>query len=497
MKLLLNNFTIFLKKSVLSIPKRIRKYDYFLFLQLIISLAFGIFAFMKMWERHTNFHSTEDHAIYEQIIWAFTKGKFFYNTNGIVTEAHSFLTDHQMWILPFLAPLYILLPDPMTLYGFQAVTITFASIVLFFLTRNLTGSSLLAVATGISFTGFFILQQAMMFDFRPIALSIPFLLLSFYYFEKDRWYPFMLFFILALSTKESVALTGLASGVYFFIRKKRSFGYLASGVSLLFLFVNLGIIPVLFGKGFLGHAHLRNIPLGDHPDFTGVINLPELLIHRLLSRESWQIVSRFSGHCLYLNLLSPATIISLPYLAYTMASTEPMMRSLYNHYPLAVMAPFFYSVGLGMRNLQVFLKAYSDNFRGQKYLQFAFTLLIAFFLIKIARDDTQKRGILSSTYYFSEELLKEERADLWRSYLKIIPDHSSILSGNRLAAHLAQRRILYSLEKGLRYDVDYILFTDRYKNNISLRKKILSHGFIPVIEKDGFYAYEKNSRKIL
>lgn len=160
-------------------------------------------------------HDTGD---FLQGLWSATQGKFF--TVIASHESHpSLFAWHTKLTLFFLVPIYKILPDPRVIYILNSLTIACSAIPLYLLSKKDIGK-LPAFLLCFSFlTAPYLIGmhvEELLFE----TFGIPFVFLAFYYFEKGKFLPFFIYFLLALTPKEELGLCVAMFGIYALIRKR-------------------------------------------------------------------------------------------------------------------------------------------------------------------------------------------------------------------------------------------------------------------------------------
>jgi len=186
-------------------------------------LALGYVLFMSVLTiaRHNSFmtHSF-DLGIHDQIVYnALHHGVLRSTQHG--SQPINYLGNHFAPILFLVTPLYALKQDARTLLALQSLLLGLGAVPIYLLAQEKLRSTVLAVALSASYLLFPALHGINTFDFHQIALATSLLLWALYCLETGRTKLFLLFLLLAAATKEEVALTVAAFGVYLFLVKRR------------------------------------------------------------------------------------------------------------------------------------------------------------------------------------------------------------------------------------------------------------------------------------
>lgn len=198
---------------------------------------------MRYWAYHTD---AFDLGNMDQAVWNTLHGHPFRFTNvgldwyGPPTR----LGIHVEPILLLIAPLYLLHSGPETLIVLQTVALGLGALPLFLLClRRLPELPLL----GAAFAGAYLLAPELLgeavWDFHPVALATPLMLLAVWAVDARRYGWFIAAAVLAALTKEDVALALLPLGVYIAVWQRRPrLGLATVALSLAWVALCFGLI---------------------------------------------------------------------------------------------------------------------------------------------------------------------------------------------------------------------------------------------------------------
>ncbi|MGZ3681912.1 MAG: DUF2079 domain-containing protein, partial [Ktedonobacterales bacterium] len=153
----------------------------------------------------------------DQAVWNTLHGYPFRFTNrGLDTVGPpTRLAIHVEPILFLIAPLYLLHAGPETLIVLQTVALALGALPLFLLgLRRLSALPLVAAVIAAAYLVTPELLGEALWDFHPVALATPLLLLALWALDARRWPIFFVAAALAALTKEDVALSLLPLGLY-------------------------------------------------------------------------------------------------------------------------------------------------------------------------------------------------------------------------------------------------------------------------------------------
>ncbi len=443
----------FLRHADVGAPQRERR-RLWLGLLLALALAAGYTAFWS-WltvARHQSFLTHAfDLGIQDQAFFTLLRHGYPLTTLYQAELVNQF-SDHFAPIYYLLAPIYALFPDARTLLVVQSLFLGFGAIPVYLLTWEKTRSTALGLALAASYLLFPALHGVNAFDFHEIALVAPLLLWSLYGLESGRIRLWVVFLLLAMLTKEEVALSVAAIGLYAALFKRRPLlGGAIVAISLAYFFlVNLFIMPALGGGPDLGRfgelagggggfmAILRGLLVNpifafsytflnaDKLFFLGLLLLPVALTP-LLARSEW--------------------LTAVPALAVALLAQVPSQYSIDYHYP-AIMAPFvFFLAASGLQRLA-----------GRKVAPVAVAASIV--VLSLAMN-SQYGWLLGKRFPGAPALTAHHR--LLHSFLAQIPDEAAVSTMSDLAPHLSAREVIRLFP--IVADAEFILFDSSLDTN--------------------------------
>jgi uncharacterized membrane protein len=369
-----------------------------------------------------------------QAVWSTAHGRLLENTT-ISGEQVSRLAGHVDPILVLLAPLWLLLPSPLTLAGAQLATLALGALPVFWLARRHLESGALAAVLAVSYLLYPWLAWTALDAIHPVTFAIPLLLYCVWFLDGDRLVPFAVFALLAASTGELMGLTVGALGLWYALARGRR---------------GAGFVTAAAGVGWSLVALLVVVPAyaGDASRFYGF----------------YEKVGGSPAGVLKTVFVDPAAILAQVFdpnvLLYLVALAAPLAG-------LFVLAPGLAVVGLP----QVLLNALADPAGPidprQHYVAAVLPFLIAATVLGIGRLRPAARGPAAVTVlglslamsvifgplaggretaplWYQTELTSEHVQALDRA-VAMVPDGSALSASNRVGAHLAERRYVYVL----------------------------------------------------
>lgn len=265
--------------------------------------------------------------------------------------------DHFSPIYYLVAPLFAVTGDARSLLVVQSLFLGLGALPVYLLVHTKSRSVVLALALASSYLLFPALHAVNTFDFHEIALVVPLLLFSLYFLEVERWGLFLIFLGLALLSKEEVALSGAAIGLYLLQGKRRyRLGGLVTLVSLVyFVLVNQVIMPALGGGPDL--ARFADLAAPDATGFVAIIrgillNPWYAFAYAFLNPDKLAFLVILLLPVAFLPVLAGwAWLMAVPALAIALLAAVPSQYSLDYHYP-AIMVPFVFALAaIGLARL--------------------------------------------------------------------------------------------------------------------------------------------------
>lgn len=394
--------------------------------------------------RHVAFQSHAfDLGNMDQAVWNTLQGRPLRFTDMQVGRA-VLTTRLAIHVEPILFPislLYLIAGAPETLLVLQGVVVAAGAIPAYLLARDVLGSSWPALAFPLAYLLHPSLQNAVLDDFHAVTLSATFLMWALLYAWRDRAVPFLLWGILAASTKEEVGLAVAALGLLFLVRHRwrvalpvalGGVGWFLVSVMLIVPANNpAGHSPYLDRYAYLGHG-IGGI-LG------GIARRPALVAATLLSVPR---LTYFLGLVHPLGLVSllglPVLLTALPALLINALSADPSMYSGFYQYSVEIVPAVVGSAAIGIARL-------SDAMRRRKVrgARFARSILLALTLVAAVVDSWRFGFTPLARGYVIPGAGPHQRLE--RQLLALIPPRAVVAAADEMEPHLSQRRWVYLL----------------------------------------------------
>ncbi len=308
--------------------------------------------------RYISLHSTiADLGFYENRIWQIAHNyRFEHLING-----------HFSPILFIHAIIYRFIPSTLTLLILQTVTITLASVPLYYLAiRHLKNNKLALLVVAIFFL-FTAVEYNNLFDFHPDHVFIVLILSCFYFLETGKKGWFVVAAVLSSLVKEPFLFAVAGLGIYTIVRYRwYKTGLCISIFSMALFFIHAKIVlPHYYG----GINPVIQLQEGSYSylgsSFSSILKTlfwhPLSVIKELINLKKFLFIYVLFVPLLLIPLLSPATLVlTLPSFAIQLLSTCPLHYAINNQYSASMIPFIFVSFIYGLKRF-VYTKNGNSN----------------------------------------------------------------------------------------------------------------------------------------
>jgi uncharacterized membrane protein len=157
-----------------------------------------------------------DQIYFEQSLWNTTEGRFMQQSDFNYSTT-VFTVDFMPGLILFV-PFYWLIPSPHTLFTVESIILALGVLPLFWLARDKFNRPV-GLVFALAYFANPTLEYFNLLPFNMRAMGLVCLLYAFYFFEKRQIWPFILFALLAMSTRSEVSLVVAMFGLYGLIRR--------------------------------------------------------------------------------------------------------------------------------------------------------------------------------------------------------------------------------------------------------------------------------------
>ncbi len=277
----------------------------------LVAVAAALYSYVSLY-RHDRFASNAfDLAVQDQTVWGYSHLEFIPNT---VLGIPNLLGDHFHPILMTLAPFMWLWDSAGVLLVAQALLLAVAAIPIYLWAERELGPAA-GFAFAVAYLGFWGVLAGVIYDFHHVVFAVPAMSLALYAtLTRNNWLLVPAVAV-AMLTREDVALTLIALGIYVLLVQRRwVVGAVLVVVNAAWFALLLGVVIPALGGG-VAYRHWTYNALGATPvsAATKVLRAPlsalELLFTPAAKIRVW--AGSFIAFAL-LPLASPILIVAVP-----------------------------------------------------------------------------------------------------------------------------------------------------------------------------------------
>jgi uncharacterized membrane protein len=392
--------------------------------------------------RHDHFGSNAfDLGVQDQTVWGYSRLQMIPNT---VEMIRNLLGDHFHPILMAVAPLYWIWNDVRMLLIVQGVLLGIAGIPIFWWARQQLGL-FAAIAFECSYFIFWGVLSGVIYDFHHIAFAVPAVSFGLYAVLTKNNRLFWPMLVIGLLTRENVALTFAAIGLYVVLVQRRwQLGAAVMGLCIgWFLLVVEVVIPAIAGAPY-SHWTYQALGTGPGSALKHVITHPISSLALLFdSTPKLKLWGGLLGAWLFLPILSPLFLVAIPTLLERLWSSNPMLWSASFHYSM-IMGPIlsFAAIDTLLRLPRFFPERLRRLVPSTASIGVALAGAILTFGVVRPLDEL-------GTYVSAAQV------SAIQSCLDVIPAGASVSASNFLLPHVTHRYQIYLLT--MTTDADYIV----------------------------------------
>ncbi len=436
-------------------------------------IALSIFVFIYIlyftlasFLRYDNFYTGRfDLGNMDQAVWNTINGRFFQMTDPNGTDIISRLSFHADFILVLISPLYLIWESPKMLLLLQSVVLGLGAIFVYLISKNLLKNKNISLI----FAFIFLINPAVgytnLYDFHPVTLGTTFLLGSFYFLLKRKYFIFILFGILAGLTKEQVWSTVALLGITISLREivenkfklntlsKNQLGNILIGVFVfvisisLFYYLIWQAIPNARGGNHFALEYYSEFGASASDILKNITLSPLKTLSIMFQREQIGYLTQLFSPLGFLPLIFPfALIYAASDLGINLLSSNPQLHQIYYQYSSAI-TPFLFIASI-----------YSVYFLRKFFPKISIGIISIYLIIT---------ALISAYFIGPLPISKNPNIDMFTKqlssaseierFLSNIPKEKSVAASNNLGSHLSRRKDIFIIPVGLE-SADYILF---------------------------------------
>lgn len=382
--------------------------------------------FALAWLRYAFFRAgVSDLGYFDQAVFLISRGQ----SPFIPTLGFRILADHGAYMIYPLALLYVIYPSVLWLFATQALALAGSGWFIWRLARQEGVAPRWALAVCGAWLVYPAVLMPNLHDFHPEVMAVPAILGAVLYARDRRPMPFLFCLIVALGTKEAIALTVGAMGLWLFLSEKdRRYGLVAMvAAAVWFVVVTRFIIP-LVGQGHQLNGYRFLSYLGQTP---GEI-IKTMLLHPLIPLRF--VLTKASAIYLLVLIapvwwgLRPRHLVPLlgaaPCAAINLLSNHEFLHNPFFHYSLPI-APF------------VFLAVISAVAANRAWVSQPWMIGAWLGLVILIG------GLARSRAAFARQASDEPSRATRQTLVDMVGDTGGVLSTHQLAAHLMHRQMTF------------------------------------------------------
>jgi uncharacterized membrane protein len=402
--------------------------------------------------RHDHFASNAfDLGVQDQTVWGYSRLQMIPNT---VEMIRNLLGDHFHPILMVIAPLYWIWDDVRVLLVVQAVLLGAAALPIFWWARQRLGL-IPAIAFGAAYLIFWGVLSGVIYDFHHIAFAVPAVSFGLYAVLTKRNRLFWAMLALGLLSRENIALTFAAIGLYIAVVQHRwRLGAAVVAVCVAWFAALIEVVmPAIAGAPY-GHWTYDALGTGPGSAVLHIIRHPlsslRLLVDNSAKLKLW---GGLLGAWLFLPVLSPLALVAIPTLLERLWSSNPALWSASFHYSLVIAPVLAFASIDSLARLQRILRRIRGTSPSPSGGGQGGGFGVGVSLAVLAAGLILSFGIVQPFEELGTYISPGQVSDI-QSCLTVIPADDSVSASNTLLPHLSHRRQIYLLT--MKADADWV-----------------------------------------
>ncbi|WP_297477901.1 DUF2079 domain-containing protein [Thermococcus sp.] len=294
---------------------------------LLIAVYTLVFSIISINHHYTFRTNAFDLGIFMQSLWNTFHGRFMYNTvEYFVFCAKSHFNIHLSPILLVVLPLYHLLPEPQGILILQTLALGMAAYPLFLLSQRVLKRTAISLGIVLLYLCNSLLHGINTYDFHAVSLAVPFIFLTAYFMETQRFTLALFAAVITLSTREDAGIAVVSLGIFYLLRnvnlneylslfEEAYQGKLSKDKFAVLSMIVLGGLWVILGFFIVNSGHLISF-------YTGPFDL-----HLLEMKGVYFVIANLTvGMFLFLNPKYFLLLTSLPWMELLLSSDKNLTR---------------------------------------------------------------------------------------------------------------------------------------------------------------------------
>ncbi len=438
-------------KYLIQIEKYIANHKVELLLIMFVAIYIAYFT-IASFLRYTNFYTGRfDLGNMDQTVWNTIHGRIFQLTDPDGVNTISRLSVHADFILILISPLYLIWSTPKMLLLLQTIVLGFGAFFVYLISKEVLKHKNISLIFASSFLLTPAIQYTNLYDFHAVTLATTFLLGTFYYYLKKKYYLFIIFGILAGLCKEElwavIGVFGLFIAVRSYFENKRKIIWKDFSLGLIIFYIG-GITTYLLISKIIptvkGSDHFALNYYADFGNSTGEIvkNIllnPVKLFSTIFEKSRLIFLNQIFLPVGYLSFVAPVFLLfAMPDLLIDLLSNNAQLHQIYYQYTAAITPFIFVSAIFGAKLiLQKF-----------KFIKLEHIML---YLLITTLWSAYITGPLPGSKKPNTDMFAKQMSNASEisRFLTSIPKKYSIAATNNLGSHLSRRQNIYNIPLGL------------------------------------------------
>ncbi len=396
-------------------------------------------------------------------------------------ERDTLLSHFAVHISPIyylLLPFYILFPSPYTLQIVQSVVLMLGVIPIIGLSKHYQLSNKATIILSIVYAFYTAISTGCFYDIHENCFLTLLLLLTFYFFEKEKKIPMYLCALLTLCVKEDAAIYLLFFAAYIFLSRKKYIRGIAIASMSLIYFIICGILLEKYGLGMMIYRY-GNLILDSEDGLLGAVQTiflnPGYLLTQLFSTPE----SNFKKLIYFLELLLPLGFIPF----FTKKASHwillaPLLINLLTMYGYQYDIGFQYGFGITAFLFYTTIQNLTDISAKERKSMLAIALAFCMCLYATMVIPQYRYYTKGSKEHDNEHKRMEE-------ILTMIPDDSSVCCSTFLLPHIADRDEIYEVEShDGEGNIDYVVLDMRYTSSKTYMEPYIEQGYQEIFHEE-------------
>lgn len=383
---------------------------------LVFFIAYAVLSIV----RHNHYQSYGyDLGINDQIVWRYSTFQNPVSTIAPYVDKTKFY-EHIELIFALISPFYWIWSTRKMLLLLQVAFICFGGIAMYLLAKKRGLKEFPSLAVLIGYLGFYGVQNDIWLDVHSISFGAAFIAWFLYFLDSKKLFGTILFFLLAITAKETIASTIFAIALVYFVRRREKLTVFLMLVSAAYLF----FIFFIFFPYILHSEYL-------YQNDNGLLsNLNPFDLFSTQEKQQTIAYSLFSfGFLPFLLPLYLIPIVAHFFKYFVVASDLTAAQGLFGQYRV-MLAPLLSWATI------VTIARYKWLNNRYTALYLLFCLLLTQYLLHLPLS------YLSKSWFWQEPSGVKNIQFIIRNYL---PNTASVVTQNNIVPHISHRDKIYEL----------------------------------------------------